>query len=633
MEDLLKPFISEYFRKFEDMKVTYIQNEAARKSQMLGTTLDEELESVTKELNALGTPMLWFSEGTSPAAKQQRSVLLRIPFGSLNWIVDEVLSMPYADDLFQSFIKQYDVGSDKAKLIKHTKESQRVLDDVNGRVPANMLLFGTGSLLHDPTIMSALTSQLESGLARRAFYAYSAIPMTKQTTALERYENLTNTSSGALLKSFQTHIVGMANNSWHNTVMTMNKPTHLFLLNYQIYCEERAALLENNILSIEMQHRYMKVARLAGIYAMWDGVKEVTTVHLSAAIKVTENSGLELRNAIKSVPLHIKLAEHVAKKGEVTMSQLVADLPWFGSKTKQVKSELLQLAQEYGHTHNIIISVYTRRGIEYIKGVTLAATNTDEIVLSMGDHQAYNYQNGYASWDKLGKLITKQGIHWVTHHLKDGHREEGNVLEGFNLVVVDVDNKPSSASNVSIQQAQALLGDYKYLLYETKSSTPEYNRYRVVFPTSHKLFMNADAYKEFMSNIYAWLPFNVDEVTDQRARKWLGYDSNVIYNEGTKLLSVLDFIPDTEQQLNHQKVLKELGDISNLHKWVISEANNPDNGRNNTLIRFALLLQDAGANEEVIRTELLAINAKIMYPLPETEINNTIMVTVMKKAI
>ena len=629
LERLLAPLTTTFTEKWKSKREDYIQDTAAKLSAKNGTDLQEEVEKTRKIVRGLGVPLLWFEEATSPAFKQMRTALIKVPFGSLNFIVDEVFSVPYGDDVLQDLVKSYDIGSLKQKLIKHTPDAQRVVDDTSALVPANMLLFGTGSLLGDPTIQQKLLTQLESGLARRCMFALTPNATSLPLTATQRLHNLRNTNTSSLMSRYQSSIGNMIRDDSYCLDIQMDNNTELFLMEYQINCEERSRVLDNNILAIEMYHRYMRVAKIAGIYAAWDGVNRITIEHLKSAMKLVEDGGDSLGHMVRNEAQHIRLAKFLGKSGEVTMSQLVTELPWFGTKPKAVKQEMLQLATEYGHANNIIISQETRRGIEYIKGNVITTTNLDKIILSISADQAYNYQNGYITWDNLHTQVTLQGNHWCNHWMNNGHRSEDTTIEGFNMVVIDVDNRPDSPNNVPMSIAMELLKDYKYLIYSSKSSTPEFNRYRIILPLSHLLHMSADVFKDFMSNIYEWLPIPADEVTDQRSRKWLGYDLGYHYNEG-KLLPALDFIPETERSIAHKKETKALASLNNLDRWTVLQCNNPDNGRNNTLLRYALLLADAGIEIQDIEACVLNVNKSIRIPLPVSEITGTIMVTVQR---
>lgn len=202
-----------------------------------------------------------------------------------------------------------------------------------------------------------------------------------------------------------------------------------------------------------------------------------------------------------------------------------------------------------------------------------------------------------------------------------GYRKEENCLPGFNLVVIDVDE------GTSIATAKLLLKEYKYLLYTTKRSTDKINRFRIVFPISHILKLSASDFKTFMNNIYDWLPFEVDRQTNQRSRKWLTNQGKYFYNDGD-LLNALLFIPKTSKAKLQKEHYESLQSLSNAERWFVK---NTDAGnRSNQLIRYALMLVDAGMDIDNIRNNVLALNSKLPKPLDEAEVLRTIIVSASK---
>ena len=400
------------------------------------------------------------------------------------------------------------------------------------------------------------------------------------------------------------------------------------MLDYQAHCENRAKDVKDKILKAELTHRYMKVCKISGLYAAWDGDDEVSKENLEAAMKLVEDNEIHIQRIVHTVPLHARLAEFLAAHGEeLTLSQLEIKLPWFRG-SQQSKREMLQLAGAYGYSNSIIINTEERNGITFIKGEGIVPTDLTKLTVSVSSDQAYNYQNGKVSWPKLGKLLTQQGLHWINHWVDAGHRKEDNIQPGFNLIALDVDND-NLQNYVSMDAATKLLKDYQFFMYESKSSTPELNRYRIVMPTSHELKLSAEVFSKFMTNVYDWLPIPLDEVTNQRSRKWLGYNSQAIYNEG-KLLPVLDFIPETEASVKLQKQTVALGDLSHMERWMVRSINKGA-ARNNTLLKYALVLVDSGLSQDDMESKVLHLNAKLPTPLPESEINSTIFVTASKK--
>jgi len=137
-----------------------------------------------------------------------------------------------------------------------------------------------------------------------------------------------------------------------------------------------------------------------------------------------------------------------------------------------------------------------------------------------------------------------------------------------------------------------------------------------------------------MANIYEWLPFEVDDATNQGARKWMtcamtleGLPGHYEYNEGD-IFDALPFIPKTSKNEERKALLTNQQGMDNLERWVMN--NIGDGNRNNMLLRFSMILVDAGFSMEVIRQKVLHLNERIADKLEESEIMSTIMVSVMK---
>jgi len=317
----------------------------------------------------------------------------------------------------------------------------------------------------------------------------------------------------------------------------------------------------------------------------------------------------------------VKLAKYIANIGsDVTQADLTEDLPFYRGGAG-VKQEMLTLATAWGYKNNIIIKKSYEDGIEFLRGETLKKTDLDQMVLSYSTDFATDYRNERAAFDQLHKLTQAPGMHWTAHHLIGGHRNEENCIPGFNLVVVDVDG------GASLSTARMLLKNYKSLIYTTKRHTDNENRFRIILPTNYELALDAKDYKEFMSNIFEWLPFEVDTATGQRARKWLSCDGHYEYNDG-ELLDVLPFIPKTSKNEERKQLLNSQQSLDNLERWVIN--NIGDGNRNNMLLRYAMLLVDAGFNFEAVRVKVVELNHKIPDKLDESEIMATVMITVAK---
>ena len=598
---------------------------AVKRANRKSTDPDEELARVQKEFDNLGSLVFSFDSGTPAAVKQMRHKLLMADAGSVNLQIDEIGSNLVGNvDVLNTFLELYDMGLIKQKLIKNTSENVRS-EEIVGRTPTNMLLFGTPSkLLNGGKTEEELYSMLETGYARRCFFGYSrASNKTLELTPEQVYTMLTNQDSDKFLEEFSAKLENLADIINVNKRLQMSKETSLLLIEYRLKCEREAELYPEHeeIKKAEISHRYFKALKLAGAYAFIDDSPELTQEHLYQAIKLAEESGEAFNRLLTRDRAYVKLAKYIAScRRDVTQADLVEDLPFYRGAAGQ-KQEMLNLAIAYGYKNNIIIKKSFSDGIEFLRGETLKESSLDRCVISYSNDIALNYVNEFAPFDKLHKLTQINGMHWVAHHLTNGHRNEENCIAGFNLVVFDVDG------GVNISTVKMLLKNYKFLIYTTKRHTPEEHRFRVILPLNYQLELDAKDYKEFMSNIYEWLPFEVDTATNQRARKWLSCEGHYEYNEG-EVLDALPFIPKTSKNEERKELMNSQQSMDNLERWVIN--NIGDGNRNNMLLRYAMILLDAGFDFEAIRTKVIALNDKIADKLEEAEIMATIMTTVMK---
>lgn len=590
-----------------------------------GTDPDEELVRIQKEFDNTGPMLFSFAEATAPAVKQMRHHLLMANAGALSLEVDEIgTNLSSSAEVLGPYLELFDKGKIKTKLVKSTSDSKR-LEEIRGTTPTNLMMFGTPSKLFDGAATEQLLySFLDTGYARRCFFGYIK-GVTRQTdlTPQEIFDRSTSQGNNVFLEQLADQLENLADIINVNKKLVIQEATSLLLIEYKLACEKAAAKLPDHedMKKAELSHRYFKVLKLAGAYAFIDDSPEVTQGHIYNAIKLAEESGAAFQSMLNRDRPYVKLAKYLAGvKRDVTQAELVEDLPFYKGGSAQ-KNELLTLAIAYGYKNNIVIKKSFADGIEFIRGETLQETDLGKMVVSYSSDITTDYRNETAPFDQLHKLTQAAGMHWVAHHLNGGYRNEENCIPGFNMVVVDVDG------TVSLSTAKLLLKDYKYLIYTTKRHTEVENRFRIILPINYTLELDAKDYKEFMSNIYEWLPFEVDTATGQRARKWMSHDGHYEYNEG-EVLDALPFIPKTSKNEERKELLHSQQSMDNLERWAIN--NIGDGNRNNMLLRYAMIFVDAGFDFEEVRRKVVDLNDKIADKLDEVEIMSTIMISVGK---
>lgn len=627
-DDLIAGFRDKFLNEtYEIVAEDNLNKLALKRAHKNGTQPDDEYQRVKREFDAAGPMVFSFDSGTTPAVKQMRYKLLMAGAGSVNLEIDEIGSnLMSNNEVLTVMLELYDIGKVKQKLVKNTTDNVRS-EEIEGRTPTNMMLFGTpGDLLDSGKTEEEFMSMLKTGYARRCFWGFSN-ESTKNLdiTAAEVFDMLTDKSKNQELLDIADQLTDLADTTYFNKSLQITKDTTLTLLEYKLDCERKAAALgeHDEVRKAEMSHRYYKVLKLAGAYAFVDGDIEVTEDHIYNAIKLAEESGRSFANLLKREPTYIKLAKYIASIGiEQTHADLVDALPFFKGSQSQ-RNEMLNLATSYGYKNNIIIKKTFYSGIEILRGESLKPTQLHELILSHSSMMAHNYVPDFGKFQSLHRLTQLPNHNWCTHQFEDQHRDGAGAIDGFNLVVIDVDGTST------LSTAMKLFEGYAAHFYTTKSNNlpGKGERFRIVLPTSHVLKLDTKDYKEFMSNIYEWIPFNVDTSACDRSRKWETHPGTHYTTEGM-LLDILPFIPKTERNEQRKKQMLDLHSLNNLERWFAIRME--EGNRNNQLIKYALCLVDRGQDYDQVQDLVLALNSKIPNPLDKDEILTTVMRSVGK---
>jgi len=631
-----KEFISKFEDRFKQETMHTLSNqhlhELAR-DRSINRNTDEtvEYDALHSEYVRSGPMLFTFDSGSVPATKQLRHHLLLASCGAISLQIDEIGSnLIGSTELLNLFLELYDQGLVKQKIKMSTNEAKRV-EEINGKTPANLLLFGSPAKLLDGSLIeNQFYSFLDVGYARRCIFGLgqpNKNPNNK--TASEIYTKLTDPSNQIIIDKWSEHFFDLADPIYFNWKMNVSDPVAILLLEYKLHCEKLVSKMKEHeeIRKAEMTHRYFKVLKLAGTYAFIDQAMEVEEIHIKQAILLVEESGICFEKILTREKTYVKLARYIADMGtELTHADLMEALPFYKSGTA-ARNELINLATAWGYKNNHIIKKRYVDGIEFYCGERLLETNLEEISISYSDHWAYNYEPEKVPFNELHQLTQADGYHWSNHSYKNKHRSRENVISGFNIVVIDIDE------GCSLESVHNLLSEFTFMTYTTKRHQQKgHDRFRIILPINYYLKLDADDYREFMNNILEYLPFESDTSSNQIEKKWESFNGGSYhYNNTGKLLDVLPFIPRTSKNEQYLLSSQKLHSLDNLEKWFaerIAEGN-----RNKQMLKYALALVDNGMSIIEVQNQVLAFNSKINNPLDVSEIDKTIMVTVGKHFI
>ena len=625
LEDSVVNQFKKIFTKstFPQLAELAIEAEALDHASRNSTEIQEEIDKLNKEFHGLGAMPYSFSEGTGPAYKQVRIKAQMAGVGSLNYICDEIGSnLLGAQELLTVCLETYDVGKVKEKITKSSSDNIR-LEQRSDPVPSNMMVFGTpAKVFNGGREEVEFISLQETGYARRFLFGFGNKGTEVEYSAEELYDLLSSSTTSTALTQLSDKFANLADIANHKLEIIVPRDVGIKLLQYKMDCEAEAELLpeHDHIRKAEMQHRYFKALKLSGAYAFVDSALVLEESHLYAAIKVVEDSGAAFTVIMNRPKPYVRLAKYIAQcEGELTHADLDTNLVFYKG-SQSVKNDMLHLATAWGYANNIIIKRRISDSIEFISGESLQDNTLTEMIVSYSTQMADNYKPATPDWLKLHKLTQKKGLHWVNHHMNDNYRLEENAKKGFNMIVIDCDGE------VSLDTAKELLKEYTSMYYTTKSHTADVNRFRLILPIKYHIKLNAKDYKEFMANVYKWLPFNSDESTDQRSKKWESHNGQHEYITGS-LLDPTIFIPRTSKAEEQNKTVKNIGSADSLQRWfLLNELH--DGNRNNGLLKYAMLQYDAGKDYDEAEDAVKTLNQKLGDDkLKANELQSTILKT------
>jgi hypothetical protein len=635
-QSILGPFKKAFVEETLPLVAERNMWDLARERAIRNTTEeDEEFKTVEKEYKSLGVYPFTFDSGTVPAVKQLRQKLLIGKAGSINLQIDEIGSNLLGNaELLNLFLELYDQGMVKPKLTKNTAENVRG-EELDGRTPTNLLMFGTPSKLFDGgTTEADFYSFLETGYGRRCLFAMGIADNPEDQDAEEVFKRLINPANSAVIRQWASKFESLADAGLYGWKIDVPYMVGVKLMEYKLACEAEARTLPDHdeIKKAEISHRYFRALKLAGAYAFVDEAAEVDIdEHLLPAILLVQESGESFQKILNREKPYARLAKYVSSvEGEVTHVDIMENNPFYGRSGSQ-RNEMMNLAIAWGYKNHMVIKKTYADGVEFFSGKKLKETDLNELMLSWSDDYAYRYMNETAAFGDLHRMTQAPNLHFLNHHLvagdkQEGHRHDKNIVPGFNMIVIDIDG------TATVDAAATLLAGYKFLLYTTKSHVDDgEHRFRMIFPMNYHLELDQDDYKKFMNAFMDWLPFESDRGANQRARKWETFNGNYHYNDGpdTQLIDALDFIPQTSRNEDHKRMRQKLTSMDKLEGWFAVKIT--DGNRNNMMLRFAMALVDNGITYNEVEARTLDFNKKLPDPLDQDELLRTVLVSVAKR--
>lgn len=635
-DHIIDLFKIEFNRFYNMVALEKIALNAHVSAIQLGVDENTLYKQYVHDFNQLGTKIFIFDAATTPAIKQARNKDLIAECGSINFKINEFGSKFTEEmDAITTFLELYD-GTVSQKLVKNTSENKRTAD-LTGLTPANLLFMGTPDALYDSNLEKAFAKLLEIGYARRCLFALANKKPELKETAASLFKKLSQTNSSSILDHYKKYFLSFININFYNINIELQDQENILLLDYKLYNQSKIKNdlnIFNKLEATELANKDFKVLKIAAILAYFDKSYKITKEHIYNGIALCEESSIAFDKFLNREPNHAVLAQFIAAQNEpVTHAFLHKKLAFF-KESSYKRKELLDLAKDWAFNNNIIIKTETRNNIELISGEKLQETNIDSLNFSLSTHYADNYEPVTIAFDKLTDLTHRSDLHFCVHSFKDNHRDNNKVIPGFNVLVLDIDG------TCKLKFMKYFLGNYSYFIYTTKShqiaklnsATGEEevkDRYRIILPLKYKLNLTKDEYKEFVNNIFDFLPFTSDTGANEIARKWQTNQGQTFFNTG-ELFDPLRFIPNTSNNIQFKKSIQDIKNLNKLEKYFYTEIEK-DGNRNNNILRYACVLLDNKCSFVDIEKRVLDFNSNLKQPLDRTELYATVLKTIANK--
>lgn len=637
MNELMSSFreIIEYKGIGKERGEEYRNNLAMQDTVKRGIEFSDAKAEIDAQFENEGEVPWEIVKSTEAALRQAVKQCQLSGWGSLNMFFDEIgLVLPELNELTALGLQLYDKGMVGASLTKVTRENTRYAHR-NIPIPVNMLWMGDPTKLFDGGETEALfNSLLSTGFARRMLFAVGHAPeVDTNLNSASLYERKKESFDETTENEIINYIASLANkNFFDKRIISPESIDKDYVASYEVYCKNRS--LEDkeadNTVKVELTNRWYKAIRLAGAYAFIDKSDEIKPEHIMAAFKLVEDCGNDLYVLLHQDKPHVRLAKYLVKQNApVHRADLVEKCKFFKS-SKASQDAMLDRAREWAYSNHITIKTFTRGKIDFFKAEYYKETDLNKLIISCSKHQAYNFENKEVAFDKLINFGSIDNFIWSAHHYTydpinqnlGNKRNKDFVIGDFNLIVLDIDE------GTTIEDAQMVFKDYKYVLYTTKSHMKDKHgkvceRFRIILPLRFTIGLNADEYSKFMTNFYENTPFIVDEGTKDIARGWNTHkaDTVITHDEGD-LIDPRPYLPNTQENEERVQKNKAYGNIDTITRWFLLRID--EGNRNNMLLRYGKMLQDREICIELVQKSVLDLNSKLDAPLPKEEIERTI---------
>lgn len=268
-----------------------------------------------------------------------------VGFGSLNVEVDEIgNAVTSKAELLENLLTPYDNG-DFMPVAKRTDSNAM---DISG-LPVNLYSFGNKvRLFNGDSTENAFIQLIDEGYGRRfIFVDDNSKPVDKTTDEVLEEMKQTESIRRERLKERQ-YISGLINGNNFDITLELNDEA---MFEYAKIKAESDRVVNNSkgllpAVQADLSERHFKTAKLAGVYAFFDGNKKVTGKNMLEAFEVVKESSKVLKELRATKPLHRRLLDAMANEADKITAQHMLAYPFINNTWTKKIYEIIDLAKQ-----------------------------------------------------------------------------------------------------------------------------------------------------------------------------------------------------------------------------------------------------------------------------------------------
>lgn len=294
-------------------------------------------------------------------------------FGSLNVEIDEIgNAVSSKAELFEMLLTPYDNGDFQPVAKRSDTDSM----DITG-LPVNLYSFGNKvRLFNGDNTERSFIHLIDEGYGRRfIFVDDNSISKVKTPKEIMNEMELSETTRNNR-QSDREYIASLITSRNFNKVLEMDYEA---LYQYAVIKSESDAYIEANkgllpAVQADISERYFKTAKLAGVYAFFDGSNVVTGKHMEQAYEVIKESSKVLEELRRVKPLHDRLLEAIVRESKPVTSQHMLAYPFINNTWTKKILEIIDLAKQLASERGYEWDEHTKGGVVYY---TVSKTQTE----------------------------------------------------------------------------------------------------------------------------------------------------------------------------------------------------------------------------------------------------------------